>query len=260
MTESQCLLDSLSSRPIPKYWDMSLASAIPKALSHLHAKKFKKAAVLCPLSIDPATDEIMVLLTLRSSKLRSHAGEVSFPGGKQDPHETLLGTALRESHEEIGLPPDLVNVLAYANPALSRHGSVVYPVIAQIPFSFTPIPNNHEVDDWFWCPLRWFLRRTRTPPIEGFLETTEEWYHPLDLSWMDRKWEFHSFIHIMDESRKFRIWGLTAYFCVQVAEFVYNRKAEFGLEFPGQPEYIHLVEMALVDPEAENKDRKHSKI
>ena len=63
----------------------------------------KRASVLIPLL--ESEDDIYVMLTLRYSEMRSHPGQVSFPGGKQDSNdENSLQTALRETHEEIGLP------------------------------------------------------------------------------------------------------------------------------------------------------------
>ena len=69
------------------------------------------AAVLAPLIEGP---EASLVFTVRSSDLSRHAGEISFPGGLQDPGETLSETALREAFEEIGLEPrstDLVGAL-----------------------------------------------------------------------------------------------------------------------------------------------------
>ena len=63
----------------------------------------KDAAVLVPLFDDPAA--LHAVFTRRRDDLRRHAGEISFPGGRRDDGEELLDTALREAHEEIGLPP-----------------------------------------------------------------------------------------------------------------------------------------------------------
>ena len=63
----------------------------------------RHSAVLVPLYDGP--DGAEVLLTRRSQALRNHRGEVSFPGGRMDPGETPLQTALREAHEEVGARP-----------------------------------------------------------------------------------------------------------------------------------------------------------
>ena len=62
------------------------------------------SAVLAPLYVD-AAGELHAVFTRRRDDLKRHPGEISFPGGRQDPGETLMETALREAHEEIGLPP-----------------------------------------------------------------------------------------------------------------------------------------------------------
>lgn len=73
-----------------------------------------EAAVLVPMYT--AGDETVVVFTERHADLRKHAGEISFPGGRRDPGETLETTALREAHEEIGLDPADVRVLGTLPP------------------------------------------------------------------------------------------------------------------------------------------------
>ena len=68
------------------------------------------SAVLAPLYLD-ATGALHVVFTRRRDDLKRHAGEISFPGGRRDPEDTdLTATALREAHEEIGLPPAAVEI------------------------------------------------------------------------------------------------------------------------------------------------------
>lgn len=67
-----------------------------------------KAAVLVPLC--SAGDEVSLLYTQRSSQLRSYSGQISFPGGKMDPNETAIDTALREAREEIGLQANRISI------------------------------------------------------------------------------------------------------------------------------------------------------
>ncbi|RKP10603.1 NUDIX hydrolase domain-like protein [Thamnocephalis sphaerospora] len=80
-----------------------------------------------------------VLFTVRSARLNTHRGEVSFPGGKRDPDDvTLVATALRETHEEIGLALDQVDVLGTHHPLPDKTLTIrVHPVIGclRTPFS-----------------------------------------------------------------------------------------------------------------------------
>jgi 8-oxo-dGTP pyrophosphatase MutT (NUDIX family) len=69
----------------------------------------RNAAVLAPLF--EVEGELRVLLTRRAATLRSHQGEIAFPGGRQEPGEDLVTAALREAHEEIGLHPSAVDVI-----------------------------------------------------------------------------------------------------------------------------------------------------
>src|ERR671932_1954336 len=74
----------------------------PQEAAELDAPGQKDAAVLVPLYLDG--DELHAVFTKRREDLRRHAGEISFPGGRQDdPAEDLRFTALREAEEEIGL-------------------------------------------------------------------------------------------------------------------------------------------------------------
>jgi 8-oxo-dGTP pyrophosphatase MutT (NUDIX family) len=85
----------------------------PEAAAAMDAPGSTDAAVLVPLYRDPLT----AVFTERRADLRRHAGEISFPGGRQDePGEDLRVTALREAEEEIGLPPDAVEIVGALPP------------------------------------------------------------------------------------------------------------------------------------------------
>jgi 8-oxo-dGTP pyrophosphatase MutT (NUDIX family) len=88
------------------------------------------AAVLALVVERPAPS---LLFTVRATDLSRHAGEISFPGGLQDPGESLVETALREAHEEIGLAPDLPEVLG-ALPAIHTYvsGILVVPFVGVV--------------------------------------------------------------------------------------------------------------------------------
>ena len=91
----------------------------------------RPSAVLIPLLI--TSDGPSVLLTRRADHLRSHKGEISFPGGRMEPNETPHQTALREAHEEVALPPDVVTIIGTLEPiATFVSNSHITPVIALV--------------------------------------------------------------------------------------------------------------------------------
>ena len=80
----------------------------------------KRASVLIPLFEQEG--EVYMLLTRRAGQLRTHSGQVSFPGGKADEQDQdSLATALREAHEEIGLRPEQVTILGQIDQVVSRY-------------------------------------------------------------------------------------------------------------------------------------------
>ncbi|TCO73453.1 CoA pyrophosphatase [Rhodovulum euryhalinum] len=112
----------------------------------------RAAAVLVP--IRPAPSGLRVILTKRSSRLRHHPGQIAFPGGKLDEGDDgPVGAALRESHEEIGLPPGLVEVLGTLPPHETVTGFTVTPVLGHVRDAFDPVPEAGEVDEVFEVPF-----------------------------------------------------------------------------------------------------------
>jgi 8-oxo-dGTP pyrophosphatase MutT (NUDIX family) len=90
--------------------------------------------------------EARVVLTRRSAELRTHRGQVSFPGGRMDPHEDAARTALREAHEEIGLEPDDVRVVGWLHPLFTlTSSSLVLPIVGVLGHRPTVVPNPAEV-------------------------------------------------------------------------------------------------------------------
>jgi len=116
----------------------------------------KPAAVLIPI-VD-RSEGPTVLLTQRSGALRSHSGQIAFPGGRIDPGDDgPLGAALREAEEEIGLARRFIAPIGYLDLYLTTSGYRIVPVVAQIEPGFTLALNKDEVEDTFECPLDFLM-------------------------------------------------------------------------------------------------------
>ena len=112
------------------------------------------AAVLIPLYRDGR--EWFVLLTLRTDRVENHKGQVSFPGGAADKTDkTPVDTALRETFEETGIPPQKVQILGQMPPLVSSSGFLIYPVIGKIHWPIALTPAENEVKRIFSVPLKW---------------------------------------------------------------------------------------------------------
>ena len=118
----------------------------PEAAAALDVHGRTDAAVLVPLFLDDA-GRPSVVLTRRREDLRRHPGEISFPGGRQDPEDaSLCATALREAQEEIGLAPDGVELIGALQPTPTIATSyAVYPFVGLIEPGQTWRPQEAEV-------------------------------------------------------------------------------------------------------------------
>jgi len=126
-----------------------------------------RAAVLVP--IVARAEGLHVLLTQRTSHLDKHAGQVSFPGGRQEPHDASPeDTALRETEEEIGLARRHVRLLGRLPLYFIPTGFCVTPVVGWIDPPFELAPDANEVADVFEVPLDFFL-----DPAQHRRETAE---------------------------------------------------------------------------------------
>ena len=149
----------------------------------------RAAAVLIPIT-DRA--EPGVILTQRPTWLRSHAGQVAFPGGKvDDTDENSIFAALREAEEELNIPPARVEVIGVADTYYSGSGYSIAPVVGIIPPDLELHPNPQEVEDWFEVPLAFLLDPANSIKKEANWNGQQRSYY--DMQWGER-----------------RIWGVTA--------------------------------------------------
>lgn len=163
------------------YLNEKVQRHVPRQISQ---PDLAEAGVL--IAIRPA-DEPTVILTKRAAHLSSHSGEVAFPGGKRDPEDhTIVATALREAHEEIGLCPSRVHVIGELDQVVSRFGYLVTPILSVVDATETLVASPSELESVFEVPLSLFQREP-----DGYFE--QEHFKIPNFNYG----EFH-------------IWGLTA--------------------------------------------------
>jgi len=139
-----------------------------------------------------------VILTVRREHMRTHAGQVAFPGGRIDPGESATEAALREAWEELGLQPETADVVGEIDPYRTVTGYVVTPVLAVVEPDQPLSPHEHEVADWFEAPLA-FVLDARNQHLKSALFRGRE-RHYYEIVWNDR-----------------RIWGATAAMLVNLS-------------------------------------------
>ena len=153
------------------------------------------AAVLVAITDRPDPG---VILTVRREHLRTHAGQVAFPGGRIDAGEDAVAAALREAHEEILLDPTLVEVVGTADAYRTVTDFLVTPVLGVIPPDLPLEPHEHEVADWFEAPLDFILDPRNQQRRSALFQGRERHYYEID--WNGR-----------------RIWGATAAMIVNLS-------------------------------------------
>jgi 8-oxo-dGTP pyrophosphatase MutT (NUDIX family) len=114
-----------------------------------------------------------VLLTRRADTLRRHTGQVALPGGRRDPGETSVQTALREAHEEVGLEPRFVQPLGLSTPYQTGTGYLITPVVGFVRQGFSLAPNPDEVADIFETPFAFLMDMANYQEHERELPTGE---------------------------------------------------------------------------------------
>lgn len=172
----------------------SLTSRFILAPSEHKASKFARiftpAAVLFP--IVERENKLHLILTRRAAHLRHHSGQIAFPGGKTEESDiSSIATALRETHEEIGIPAEQITVLGLlpSRPTISRY--YVTPVVAIVDTDYQSKIDANEVDELFEVPLAFLL---------------DDDNHIIEKSWFQGKYREVTFM----PWGKYPIWGMTA--------------------------------------------------
>lgn len=139
-----------------------------------------------------------VILTVRRDHLRTHAGQIAFPGGRLDPGEDAIAAALREAHEEVFLPPRDVELVGLIEPYSTITGYRVTPVVGVIAPGLSLQPHEQEVAEWFEAPLDYLLDCSNQHRQSALFQGKPRHYY--EIVWNDR-----------------RIWGATAAMIVNLA-------------------------------------------
>jgi len=164
-------------------------------LPELRAQADVAAAVLIAITDRP---EPGVILTVRREHMRTHAGQIAFPGGRIDPGEDPVAAAIREAHEEVLVPPELVDVIGAIDPYRTVTGYFVTPVLGVLPPDIALEPHEHEVADLFEAPLGYLLDPSNQQLRSALFQGRTRHYY--EIVWNDR-----------------RIWGATAAMIVNLS-------------------------------------------
>lgn len=153
------------------------------------------AAVLVAIT---AREQPGLILTVRREHLRTHAGQIAFPGGRTDPGEDAVAAAMREAAEELLLDPAAAELVGTIEPYRTVTGFVVTPVVAVVPPDLPLQPHEHEVADWFEAPLDFVIDPANQQRRSALFAGRERHYY--EIVWNGR-----------------RIWGATAAMIVNLS-------------------------------------------
>jgi len=175
--------------------DEGKADLLPGDMLELGNDEGTSAAVLIAVTDRPDPG---VILTVRREHLRTHAGQVAFPGGRVDAGEDAVTAAIREAHEEVLLDPAAVRLVATLDPYRTVTGYVVTPVLSVVPPDLPLEPHEHEVADWFEAPLAFLLDPANQQRQSALFRGATRHYY--EINWNNR-----------------RIWGATAAMIVNLS-------------------------------------------
>lgn len=179
------------------------SSRWPEPMREQLSGTLKPAGVLVPIIQRDA--ELSVLLTQRSAELKHHAGQVSFPGGRMEEHDANVeATALRETHEEVGIEARHISVLGYLQTMPTITGYAVTPVVGFVSADAELAIDSTEVEYTFEVPLSFLLEVSNAVRTEW--ETTSRKVPMIEFHWEGE-----------------RIWGATAFMIVALRKKLLNQ-------------------------------------
>lgn len=185
------LLDKAQSafhQNIPKEFNLNVPSRIGDDWP-MHDIEFRQAAVLVGIIDQP---EPSVILTRRPMHMKKHAGQIALPGGKLEPSDKdATYAALREAHEEIGLQPELVNVLGCLDVYQIGSGYKICPIVGIVDGNHALKADPNEVDEIFELPLDFLM--------------AEDNYKIHSKNWLGKDRQYYVL-----EYEDYFIWGATA--------------------------------------------------
>jgi 8-oxo-dGTP pyrophosphatase MutT (NUDIX family) len=124
---------------------------------------------------------LAVLFTQRTAHLKSHSGQVAFPGGRAEAHDSSPeATALRETREEIGLDPRHVEVLGSLPEYHTRTGFRITPVVGLLEPPFQLTPDANEVERIFEVPLAFLLDPANHRQDSRLWQGERRWFYTMD--------------------------------------------------------------------------------
>ena len=170
-----------------------------------------RAAVLIPLVV--VDGEWHILFEVRSFTMRKQPGDISFPGGRIDVTDSSpLAAAVRETSEELGIDPKIINVVGKLSPYITSSTFVTYPFIATIDTDqILHAYNKDEVEEVFTIPIKWLLNyEPYMHKVSVELVPSPDFPFGKIVNGAQYQWRTQTMEEWFFDYEKYTIWGLTA--------------------------------------------------